>query len=75
MYISIGQVSKLAGVSISTLRRWDDSNYLNSDYRTKGKHRRYNYNKILQFLGIVKEEKEIKVAIYTFVSSYAIIKV
>ncbi len=69
MYISIGQVSKLAGVSVSTLRRWDVDNYLNSDYRTSGNHRRYNYKKILQFLGIVKKENTINVAIYARVSS------
>jgi len=69
MFISIGQVSKLAGVSISTLRRWDCENYLNSDYRTKGDHRRYNYKRILQFLGIINEAKEINVVIYARVSS------
>lgn len=69
MYISIGKLARLAGVSISTLRRWDDDNYLKSDYRTRGNHRRYNYKSILQFLGIVKEENEINVVIYARVSS------
>jgi len=69
MYISIGKVSKLIGTSISTLRRWDTENYLNSDYRTKGNHRRYNYHTILQFLGIVKEKKDVNVVIYARVSS------
>ena len=59
----------MVGVRISTLRRWDDVNYLESNYRTKGNHRRYNYKKILQFFGIVKKEKEINVAIYARVSS------
>ena len=36
---------------------------------TEPKVKRYNYNKIVQFLGIVKKEKETKVAIYGRVSS------
>lgn len=69
MYISIGKVSRLTGVNISTIRRWDDDKYLESDYRTKGNHRRYNYKKILQFLGIVKENDKVNVVIYARVSS------
>ncbi len=69
MYISIDQVSKLAGVSVSTLRRWDVENYLTCDYRTYGNHRRYNYKKVLQFSGIVKKETKINVVVYARVSS------
>ncbi|MCH8907593.1 MAG: MerR family transcriptional regulator [Candidatus Heimdallarchaeota archaeon] len=46
-YIRIGEVSKLVGVSTSTLRRWDVDEYLTSNYPTKGEHRRYRYKKIL----------------------------
>jgi len=70
MYIRIGEVSRLLGVSNSTLRRWDMDNYLTSDYRTRGDHRRYKYKKILQFLGIAKREtKKKEVFIYARVSA------
>ena len=48
--ITIGQASKLIGVSIQTLRRWDDAGKLSSVRRTKAGHRYYkkedieNYN-------------------------------
>ncbi|MHA2253232.1 MAG: helix-turn-helix domain-containing protein [Candidatus Kariarchaeaceae archaeon] len=46
MFISIGQVAKLAGVSKSTPRKWEKAEYLPVDYRTKGNHRRYHFKKI-----------------------------
>ena len=69
MFISIGKVSKLAGVSKSTLRLWEKDNYLVTDYRTKGKHRRYGYNKILKYLGLAKENSQKEVFIYGRVSA------
>ena len=69
MFISIGQVSKLAGVSKSTLRRWERDEYLLPDYRTRGNHRRYRYNKILKFLGLIKDKSEREVFIYGRVSA------
>lgn len=39
--ITIGQASKLIGVSIQTLRRWDDAGKLSSVRRTKAGHRYY----------------------------------
>lgn len=48
--ITIGQASKMIGVSIQTLRRWDDAGKLSSVRRTKAGHRYYkkedieNYN-------------------------------
>ena len=42
MFISIGQVSLLIGVSVSTLRRWEADERLLPSFRTKGGHRRYN---------------------------------
>ena len=69
MFISIGQVSKLAGVSKSTLRRWERDEYLLPDYRTRGNHRRYRYNKILKFLGLFKDKSEREIFIYGRVSA------
>ena len=42
MYISIGKVATMVGVAVSTLRRWDTKGQLLADYKTIGKHRRYN---------------------------------
>jgi putative resolvase len=70
MHLRISQVAKLAGVSASSLRRWDKKGELKPDYKTPGGHRRYNYKKILKFLGLIKEvNKETKVVIYGRVSS------
>jgi len=69
MFISIGKVSKLAGVSKSTLRRWEEDKYLLPDYRTKGNHRRYRYNTILKFLGLIGEKSDKEVFIYARVSA------
>ena len=70
MFLRIGQVAKLTGVSNSSIRRWETEKVLEPDFRTPGKHRRYSYKKILRFLGLNKEEsQEIKVFIYGRVSS------
>ena len=71
MYLSIVIVSRMIGVSRSSLRRWDSEKSLTSDYRPPGGHRRYSYKKILRFLGIGKEEKNRKqVLIYGRVSAH-----
>ena len=69
MFISIGKVYKLAGVSKSTLRRWEKDNYLVADYRTKGNQRRYRYKKKLKYLGLAKEKSQKEVFIYARVSA------
>ena len=69
MYISIGEVSRLAGISRSTIRRWEEDDYLLPDYRTKGKHRRYLYTRILEFLGLKKTRDKTEVFIYGRVSA------
>jgi putative resolvase len=40
-YISIGEMAKRLGVSISTLRRWEDEGRAPPSVRTEGKQRRY----------------------------------
>ena len=49
MYLGIGKVAAMIGVSISALRRWDGTNVLSTSYRTAGGHRRYKLVKILLF--------------------------
>lgn len=46
MYLSIGQTAEISGLSISTLRRWDEENSWVPCYRTKGGHRRYSLTRI-----------------------------
>jgi putative resolvase len=40
-FLSIKEASELLGVSISTLRRWEQEGRLTPEKRTKGSHRRY----------------------------------
>ena len=49
MYLAIGKVATMIGVSISTLRRWDEANTFSASYHTVGGHRRYKLVKILLF--------------------------
>jgi len=68
-YISIGEVSVILGVSISTLRRWDKSGCLESSYRTFGNHRRYNVNVVMKIIN--KKSSNIRKIIgYSRVSSH-----
>ena len=62
MYLSIGKVSELMGVSPSTLRRWDHKKQFCSSFKTAGKHRRYLLNDILQFINKIAKP-EIKITI------------
>ena len=38
MNISIGQAAEVIGVSVSTLRRWEEEELYKPDFRTKGGH-------------------------------------
>ncbi len=69
MFISIGHVSRLAGVSKSILRRWERDDYLLPEYRTNGNHRRALYRRIMNFLGLSKDKSEKELFIYLRVSS------
>ncbi len=50
MFISIGKVAIILGVGVSTLRRWDNTGRLQADYKTIGKHRRYELTTIEKFV-------------------------
>ena len=50
LYLSIGLTASMIGVSTKTLRRWDKKGSFNSAFRTKGNHRRYCRNTILDFI-------------------------
>jgi predicted site-specific integrase-resolvase len=65
-YLSIGKVSKILGVSVVTLRRWEKLGKLTAKFRTFGQHRRYFKGDIAKLLKI--DEK--KVICYSRVSSH-----
>lgn len=44
--VSIGEAAKVLGVSIPTLRRWEEKGHLLPDERTKGRQRRYDLTRL-----------------------------
>jgi len=68
-YVSIGEVSIMIGVSISTLRRWDLKGSLEPSYRTFGNYRRYNIDLIMKIIN-KKTSDNRRVIGYSRVSSH-----
>jgi predicted site-specific integrase-resolvase len=54
--LSMRHVSKLLGVSLSTLRRWEKTGKLIPE-RTLGNHRRYSYNSVSSFRNLKTEQE------------------
>lgn len=50
LYVSIGKVAKLFGVSVSAIRLWEKKHKLLPDFRTLGGHRRYKLHTILELI-------------------------
>lgn len=70
LFLSIGHVASILGVSTKTLRRWDKKGMLNADFRTLGHHRRYAKGRILSFIGKKSQKKcSQQCVIYSRVSS------
>jgi putative resolvase len=46
-FIKIGEAAKILGVSIQTLRRWEEKGYLLPDRKSKGETRYYNLDKLV----------------------------
>jgi predicted site-specific integrase-resolvase len=69
--ISISEVSKLTGVTIKTLKIWDNYGKLKAKYKTAGGHRRYDLDDIESFLGIndIEQNSNRNVFIYCRVST------
>ena len=65
-FVKIGEAAKILGVSIQTLRRWEETGYLLPDRRSEGKTRYYNFD---QLTGKTAAESIITVA-YARVSSH-----
>lgn len=49
--ISISQVSELTGVTVKTLKIWDNEGKLKAKFKTSGGHRRYDLDDIESFIG------------------------
>lgn len=47
--MSINEAAKLLGVTIQTMRRWDESGHLRPDFVSPGGHRRYRLQTILSY--------------------------
>ncbi|CCB85887.1 uncharacterized protein MJ0014 [Parachlamydia acanthamoebae UV-7] len=65
-YIKIGETARLLGVSIQTLRRWEETGYLVPSRRSKGNTRYYDSD---QLIGKEKIEVDLTIA-YARVSSH-----
>src|SRR5687767_3635287 len=72
MHLSIGKAAALLGVSISTLRRWEEEDYFHPSYRTRGGHRRYALSQLeTKFEPVSSDIKPTaKVVAYARVSSH-----
>ena len=69
VFISIGKVCQLLGISLSTAYRWIKSGKLKSEFRTIGKHRRFNLSSIhSQFIQSNNNDK--LTVLYSRVSSH-----
>jgi excisionase family DNA binding protein len=67
--VSIKKASKLLGVSICTVRKWDRAGVITS-VRTKGGHRRYDIASLLPEIHPTKNKKIKKTFAYARVSSH-----
>ena len=65
-HISIGEAAKIIGVSVVTMRRWEKTGKVKSNFRTFGNHRRY---KTIDVLKISNKEERVNIG-YARVSSH-----
>ena len=65
-FIKIGEAAKILGVSIQTLRRWEEIGYLVPERKSQGKTRYYDLD---QLIGKKNFENDLTIA-YARVSSH-----
>ena len=65
-FLKIGEAAKVLGVSIQTLRRWEEQGYLVPDHKSKGNTRYYTFE---QLIGKSTDATDLTIA-YARVSSY-----
>lgn len=70
MFVSIGEISEILGVSTSTIRRWEREKRIQSSYRTIGGHRRFSIAAVKSSLGLEVSKLKRKVIAYARVSSH-----
>ena len=68
-FISIGEVCRILGISISTAYRWLKLGRLKEAFRTLGNHRRFNKQEILSFYTPVDSAERLTI-LYARVSSH-----
>jgi putative resolvase len=68
-HVLIGLASKLLGVAVSTLRRWESEGRLRPSFRTIGGHRRYSFLELNALCGKINPAER-KVVAYARVSSH-----
>ena len=68
-FISIGQAAKYLGMSVSTLRRWEEEGRLLPHERSAGGQRRYDLTKLRPELFHAQEKETLKTIAYARVSS------
>jgi len=68
--LTIGEAAKALGVSISTLRRWEDEGRLVPEERTAGGQRRYRLSKLRPEQHRVEDKESRKTVAYARVSSH-----
>ncbi|MGQ9905226.1 MAG: IS607 family transposase [Anaerolineae bacterium] len=68
-FVSIGEAASVLGVSITTLRRWEDSGKLIADH-TAGGHRRYDLAKLKPDLFRAESDTQRRTIAYARVSSH-----
>jgi excisionase family DNA binding protein len=68
-FLSIGEAAKALGVSITTLRRWEESGRIDVEH-TVGGHRRYDLLKIAPGLLRAESDRNRKTIAYARVSSH-----
>ena len=67
--LSIGEVSRILGVCVKTLHRWNKAGQLTPQFRTLGGHRRYNATDVLNLKGLTQLSQARGVVLYSRVSS------
>ena len=68
--LTIGEAAKALGVSISTLRRWEDEGRLAPEERTAGGQRRYRLSKLRPEQHRAEDKESRKTVAYARVSSH-----
>ena len=69
MFLSIGRASRALGISVSTLRRWEQEGMIIAAYRTPGGHRRYSLRVLQDSLGLIADVASRITVAYARVSS------